>query len=177
MAWKCCDCGHIFEDGEEKTVKEYHGEFNRNPEEFVACPVCGSTDVEKAKHCRSCGGTFLKEELNGGYYCDDCLKELIDYDAFREFATSGVNHSDYVDAMEDFIFSEVFHVDTPSYSSSDLKAYCLEIYNREVEKDTAPFQTRHDFLDKIYDYFYSNSDVCDDFAEFLHESEVKKRED
>ena len=67
MAYKCLECGHIFEDGEESVWYEDHGEMMRG------CPVCDGA-YEEAVECEICGAAHLSEELNGGV-CDECIDE------------------------------------------------------------------------------------------------------
>ena len=76
MAFKCLDCGHIFEDGEQATWREYMGECHGSPayEEFSGCPICKG-DFEETKQCEICGGEFLEDELLGGCVCEDCVEE------------------------------------------------------------------------------------------------------
>lgn len=70
MAYKCLECGHIFERGEEKYWRESYGE------EMCGCPLCGGS-FEETRKCAVCGGEFLREELNGYKYevCEDCQDE------------------------------------------------------------------------------------------------------
>ena len=76
MAYKCLDCGHIFEDGEQAIWREYMGECHGSPayEEFSGCPICKGS-YEETKQCKICGGEFLEDELNGGCVCDECIEE------------------------------------------------------------------------------------------------------
>lgn len=65
MVYKCDECGHIFEDGEEKRWVEPHGE------EMKGCPICGGTYSE-GKECELCGRC-----ITDGVFCDDCKEYLI----------------------------------------------------------------------------------------------------
>lgn len=73
MFYKCLNCGHIFEEGEEKCIKEMHGFANGNGEEFFVCPSCGG-DFEETVQCSICGSHFLDGELTNGV-CDTCINE------------------------------------------------------------------------------------------------------
>jgi hypothetical protein len=74
MAFKCLECGHVFEEGEQAIWYEYHPYgMGTASEEFSGCPLCKG-DYEETKHCKICGGDFLKDELNGGCVCDECLE-------------------------------------------------------------------------------------------------------
>lgn len=68
MAFKCLECGHIFDDCERAIWKEPHGEL------FSGCPICRGS-YEETKQCKICGGEFLEDELNGGCVCDECVEE------------------------------------------------------------------------------------------------------
>lgn len=82
MYLKCVECGHVFELGEKRVVKEDHGE------EFGVCPVCGEAYSE-AGRCDECGTIFAEDDLYKGK-CDDCWKELAlkcDYNLALKFLT------------------------------------------------------------------------------------------
>lgn len=70
MSFKCLKCGHIFEEGEEKTYIENYGEPGGKPylQWFGCCPLCGG-EYEETKQCVVCGSEHLKDEL---YFCDVC---------------------------------------------------------------------------------------------------------
>lgn len=75
MAFKCLDCGHIFEEGEQARWEEHHPYgMGYAAEEFSGCPVCNGS-YEETKQCKICGGEFLEDELNGGLVCDNCVEE------------------------------------------------------------------------------------------------------
>lgn len=42
--FKCIECGHIFEYGEEEIIINYSGECHGSPavERWAVCPICGS---------------------------------------------------------------------------------------------------------------------------------------
>lgn len=65
MAYKCYDCGHIFENGEEKTWVENYGE-NRS-----GCPLCGGSYGSTVR-CSICKSEHLDDELEGGV-CEECI--------------------------------------------------------------------------------------------------------
>lgn len=76
MAYKCLECGHIFEDGEQEEWEETHGLETPPYEKMSGCPLCKGS-YEETVHCSVCGGNFLDEELTGGV-CEDCVEEMKD---------------------------------------------------------------------------------------------------
>lgn len=82
MAYKCVDCGHIFEEGEQGCWSENRGEFwgVSCGENMSGCPKCHG-EYEKTVSCVVCGSEHLEDELNGGV-CDECVDEYRkDFDA------------------------------------------------------------------------------------------------
>lgn len=75
MAYKCLNCGHIFEEGEQACWNESRGEFWGSPcsEEMSGCPLCNGA-YEKTTPCKICGSEHLEDELNGGV-CNECIDE------------------------------------------------------------------------------------------------------
>ena len=74
MAYKCLECGHIFEEGEQSRWEETHGLDCPPYEKMSGCPICKGS-YEEAKRCKVCGGEFLEDELLGGCVCEECVEE------------------------------------------------------------------------------------------------------
>jgi hypothetical protein len=168
--FKCTECGHIFEDGEQKTYAEHHPYGSTTADEyFSVCPVCGG-EYEEAKTCKCCGGAFLEEELIGGYYCDECLKNAFDLDSFLDFATSGTDKPTEVDTLEDFVFTMIFGLkEAPNESGYSLKAWCKIVYNEAKRHGDILMKTIFEYMDKT-------PSMWEYFAEYLHEKESVKEE-
>ena len=78
MSWyKCIECGHIFEEGEQKIREEYRGECCGRPayEKLSVCPLCEGF-YDDAVRCKKCGSLRLNDELTGGL-CDECVEEVL----------------------------------------------------------------------------------------------------
>ena len=73
MAYKCLECGNIFEDGEQACWSESRGEYWGSicSEEMDGCPLCGG-DYEETVKCEICDSEHLESELRGGV-CDECI--------------------------------------------------------------------------------------------------------
>lgn len=72
--FRCDECGHLFEEGEQKTRKEIIGEIGCEPVtiEKSCCPLCGGS-YEEIFSCKVCGSGFCEDELNGGV-CNSCFE-------------------------------------------------------------------------------------------------------
>ena len=72
--YKCLECGHLFDCGEERSTREYRGECFGFPayEDVISCPVCGG-DFAETKQCKICGSEHLEEELSG-CVCQECIE-------------------------------------------------------------------------------------------------------
>lgn len=83
----CTQCNHIFEEGEQRIVREKQGEYFGFPayEEYSICPVCGG-QYDEATDCSICGECHLEEDLTNGI-CDECLDKEVDYDKLLKFLT------------------------------------------------------------------------------------------
>lgn len=70
--YKCCECGAIFEEGEEARWEEDRGEFwgVRCSETVSGCPECHG-DYEEVFECEECGEWFFEDELTDGV-CEHC---------------------------------------------------------------------------------------------------------
>lgn len=68
--YKCLECGHIFDDGEQTSWIETHGFSDGMYELFTGCPICFGA-YEDTVMCDECGGHFLPSELEDGL-CPDC---------------------------------------------------------------------------------------------------------
>ena len=74
MSYKCLECGHIFEDGEQAEWEETHGLDCPPYEKRSGCPMCKG-GYEETEKCRICGGEFLSDELEADC-CEECIEEL-----------------------------------------------------------------------------------------------------
>lgn len=176
----CVECGNIFDECEASVDFEYHSEVPGGAyERFMKCPCCGSDEIEESARCKKCGGEFLPGELFGSYYCEECLKESVTFEVFLDFATTGVKCSSDVDTLEDFMLREIFEVngrnEVLTCSSFTFKNFMRNTYNEFVKADQLQqrFSGKGDLLDKINDYM-TDCELWGDFAEWLHEKEVRK---
>ena len=75
MIFKCVECGHIFEEGEEAEWYEDQGEFWGFPcrEKMIGCPKCKGV-FEEVQNCKKCGELHFEDELADGL-CEACQEK------------------------------------------------------------------------------------------------------
>lgn len=101
--YKCRNCGHIFDDGEQKTKRERHNDYYT--EVINVCPICNSDNYEETIYCRHCGSECFKDELTSKGICKECIKAFIADNAKDEKVCYDVGQNDKVQAeVNSFIF-------------------------------------------------------------------------
>ena len=161
----CMECGHIFEDGEEKRWVESHGLDSPPYEHLSGCPICWGA-YTYADICCDCGGAFLPEKLYSGHYCEDCLRASIDYDsAFEYLAELGY--------LEDFVFDKYYGCCAPGTISDKLRNDLRERYRRQKADDQIRGVT--EFLMLIEQFILEDDGETgrETYAEWLYKKELK----
>lgn len=145
MSYKCLECGHIFENGEAREVREDDGYV-------YVCPICGG-DFEKTVKCSLCKGEFLEDELNGGV-CDECIDEYrnqtkICIDISEQEGTKAkinvnylipfiLSEEDINDILIEYIKKEKPNADCSAYIDEDISWFgemlAKEVKNNENSK-------------------------------------------
>ena len=70
--YKCQECGHLFEEGEQAEWTEMHGFSYGNGEEWQGCPICKG-GYEEIKPCKICGSYDHDYDEE---YCNTCKKDV-----------------------------------------------------------------------------------------------------
>lgn len=170
--YKCLDCGHIFEEGEQDIIREYHSEIEGGfYEEFVRCPICGG-DFTETTSCKKCHGEFLEDELISGYYCEDCLREALTIENFLRYAEYSDKHLEESDVhtVEHFMLVWVYGLSDNAItgSSKEFRALMMAKF-----KNAASAHNKDEFLEQIWQYM-EDYKILDYFSEWLYDKEVKK---
>jgi len=157
--YKCVDCGHLFEEGEQRTYKEAHGFSDGFAEEFSVCPVCGG-DYEETTRCAFCGGEHLESELYDGV-CLDCLRKKATY-------ANILNYLIDTDALCLFMMESVYDTPVPDKPSEKLKNMLAEQFARLRNDDL--LRNKTDFLGLACKFiFVDDGDYGkENFAEWLN---------
>ena len=128
MMFKCCECGHLFEDGEQAVWEEKHGFIDGPFEKWSGCPLCKS-DYEEVHQCKKCGDWHTENELYDGW-CEKCLRETINYDTFFEYCEANKGEQ-YLDI---FVMSELLGgMDCPKNVSWDFHQLMIDVYKARVD--------------------------------------------
>lgn len=129
MSYKCLNCGHIFDEGEQRHSKQYVGECWGSDayEDVSGCPLCDG-DYEETKPCKICGSEHLEDELSGGV-CDECIDEYRkNFDACYELSVG-----ETTEVKINSLLASLFEV-------SDIEQILKEyIQNKWQDVDCSPF--------------------------------------
>ena len=131
MMFKCCECGHLFEDGEQAIWYENQGECHgvTAMERFSGCPVCKG-DYEEVHQCKECGDWHSEDELYDGW-CEKCLRNTINYDTFFEYCEAH-KEEQYLDTFVMYYILNCEYV--PKYSSDEFHELMIDTYKKNVAK-------------------------------------------
>lgn len=144
MAYKCCNCGHIFEDGEQYRWEESHGE------RFSGCPVCKG-GYAPTSPCKVCGSEKTERELYDGI-CLSCLREDVTMDVAIAYLRDKK-------LLVNFVFYTIFNADEPTSANEKLEAWCEFIVHEIATKE------------QLVAYIIAEAE---DFANWLNAQEVRK---
>ena len=144
MAYRCLDCGHIFEEGEQAVWREHHPYgMGYATENFSGCPICKG-DFEETKQCTICGGEFLEDELNGGCVCDECIEQYSkDFDTCYNIANQDKQEIK-INGLLATVFdaSEIEQILFESLNKDGEKIDCSEYIEEYIEQDKDWFADR-----------------------------------
>lgn len=166
---KCTDCGYVFDYEDRTVVKESHGFNDGFYETFSCCPSCGG-DFEDAVDCCECGETFTEDELYDGW-CEQCLRETINYDTFFEYCEANKDEH-YLDI---FVMSELLGgMDCPKWISFDFHQLMIETYKKRV-KDSQRDNVLWGFLPACIRFIMDDDGSIgrENYADWLNKREVK----
>ena len=176
MMFKCCECGHLFEDGEQAVWYENQGECHgvTAMERFSGCPLCHG-DYEEVHQCKECGDWRSEDELYDGW-CEKCLRETINYDTFFEYCEANKDEQ-YLDM---FVMQYLLNCDeVPKYPSWDFHQLMISTYNNYVRSSKEAKARGSKYLSDILDtcvQFIMDDDGYsgrENYSDWLNKREVK----
>ena len=172
MMFMCCECGHLFEDGEQAIWYENQGECHGRiaMEKFGGCPICKG-DYEEVRQCKECDEWHTEDELYEGW-CEKCLRETINYDTFFEYCEANKDEQ-YLDI---FVMSELLGgMDCPKNVSWDFHCLMGETYKKEIERAKASPEL-FDFLPACIRFIMDDDGSIgrENYADWLNKREASK---
>ena len=174
--FKCCNCGNLFEEGEEAIWYENQGECHgvTAMERFSGCPLCHD-DYEEVHQCKECDEWHTDDELYDGW-CEKCLRETINYDTFFEYCEANKDEQ-YLDI---FVMSELLGgMDCPNNVSYEFHELMVDTYKERVEqikRDKAMFGKTYGEIIEACIRFIMDDDGSigrENYADWLNKREVK----
>ena len=171
MMFKCCECGNLFEEGEQSVWEETHGLDSPPYERWSGCPICKG-DYEEVHQCKKCGDWHSEDELYDGW-CEKCLRETINYDTFFEYCEAN-NDENYLDI---FVMSEFLNMDMPKHSSFDFHQLMIEVYKERVSWAKMYTEAKvYDFLASCIRFIMDDDGECgrENYADWLNKREANK---
>ncbi len=170
MMYRCCECGNLFEEGEQAVWEESHGLDYPPYEKWSGCPVCkGSYEV--VYQCAGCGDWHTEDELYNGW-CESCLRDSIDYDTFFEYCEAN-KEENYLDT---FVMCYLLNCDeVPKHPSWDFHQLMIETY-RHMVLDAKRIKGSFDFLPNCVEFalYDDGASGREKYAEWLNKREVVK---
>ncbi len=130
MMYRCENCGHLFEEGEQAVWEDRHGLDTPPYEKWDGCPVCKG-GYEEVHQCQECDEWHTEDELYDGW-CEKCLRETINYDTFFEYCEANKDEQ-YLDI---FVTQDFLGIDMPKHSSWEFHQVMTRIYKESVEAIT-----------------------------------------
>ena len=170
MMFRCCECGNLFEDGEQAVWEETHGLDSPPYEKWSGCPICKG-DYEEVHQCEECGDWHTDDELYDGW-CEKCLRETINYDTFFEDCEANKDEQ-YLDI---FVMSELLGgMDCPKNVSWDFHCLMGKVYKEEVDRAKASPEL-FCFLDVCKRFIMDDdgSNGRENYADWLNNRKVVK---
>lgn len=172
--YKCCNCGNLFEEGEQAVHTETHGFNDGYVENFYTCPVCGG-DYEEVHQCKECGNWHTEDELYDGW-CEKCLRETINYDTFFEYCEANKDEQ-YLDT---FVMCEILKCEyVPKYSSEEFHQLMVRTYWErvsDIKREKKVFgKSFSEIIDACFRFVMDDDGSIgrENYADWLNKREVK----
>ena len=126
MAFKCLECGHIFDECEVYWWEETHGLDTPPYEKFSGCPICKSV-YEETTPCKICGSEHLENELYG-CVCAECVEPY--RKNWKACFKIGEKEKTSID-INSFL--------ADMFSENEIEAILYEFLEKTKEVDCSPF--------------------------------------
>lgn len=174
MMYRCENCGHLFEEGEQAVWEERHGLDTPPYEQWSGCPICKG-GYEEVRQCKECGDWHTENELYEGW-CEKCLRETINYDTFFEYCEANKDEH-YLDM---FVLSEFLGgMDAPKDITTEFHCLMVEYYKKEVSSSRFASsivnrKSSFEFLDRCIRFIMDDDGSIgrENYADWLNKREA-----
>lgn len=160
--FKCFECGHLFEHGDEQKIVEPHGE------EYLACPVCGNA-YEETVQCRNCESHHFEDDLYNGW-CAECIVEKMTFNNMRQYLSDSSLESDF--------YLGEFYESSIDYASPALiklaRGGFLEVYLDEADHHPGQKPDENKYAVMLRKFILDDHYGMYDYAEWLNKRKEKK---
>lgn len=155
--YKCLECDHLFEDGEEYRWMEPGGE------RFAGCPICFCAYGE-AYQCDRCGSYHLPDELYEGL-CLDCLKRLANSRNVAEWCETDVL---LAEQFYGFYYGSLIADSSPALRQL-LRGGLLQRGGIDMLNNT------HETADRCFEFISSSEENITEFAAWITKQKGKTK--
>lgn len=165
--FKCFECGHIFESGEELRIVEPYGE------EYLACPICGGA-YEEAIECNNCENCFHENDLYNGL-CAECVAKCMTADNMKQYLSDS--------SLEEDFYIEEYFKSSFTYVSPELldiarcafnKATFNSVLDEVQQRGELPHKYESPQTVMMREFILADHYGMYDFAEWINKKEGKK---
>ena len=177
MMYRCENCGHLFEDGEQAVWEENQGECHGviAMERFTGCPLCYD-DYSEAGRCDNCEEWFANKEIYGGW-CESCLRKSITYNTFFEYCEYNSDQN----YLAIFVLNEFMGgMICPENITKEFNDLIIQEYNKRVVavkryESLLGEKSSDGFIDKCIRFIMDDDGECgkQNYADWLNEKGVK----
>ena len=174
MMYRCENCGHLFEEGEQAVWEERHGLDTPPYEKWSGCPLCHD-GYEEVHQCKECGDWHTENELYDGW-CEKCLRETINYDTFFEYCEANKDEQ-YLDI---FVMCEILNCEyVPKISSDEFHQLMARTYWErvsEIKREKKVFgKSFSEIIDACIRFIMDDDGSIgrENYADWLNKREVK----
>ena len=172
--YRCCECGNLFEEGEQAVWEERHGLDTPPYERWSGCHICKG-GYEEVRQCKECEEWHTEDELYDGW-CEKCLRETINYDTFFEYCEANKDEQ-YLDI---FVMCEILNCEyVPKISSDEFHQLMARTYWErvsEIKREKKVFgKSFSEIIDACIRFVMDDDGSIgrENYADWLNKREVK----
>ena len=168
MMYRCENCGHLFEEGEQAVWEERHGLDTPPYEKWDGCPLCRGS-YEQVYQCKECGEWHEEGYIFEGV-CESCLIESVNYESFFEYCEAHKKDGH----LDSFVMMFFFDMDAPRFPTKEFHDLMIREYRERVDRvKSEKMIFGKSFNEFITDCITFVAEDYSEYAEWLNKREVK----